>query len=177
MKVRWRGAMVGRTQDGFSPVCSPGAAPPGGMASAKKAPRRRCSGATHGRASPPGPPRRTRLALLSTVLRHRSGVDSRPHFANAPYSFVGGSMSISHPDALKALIEEYVPDLVATRRDLHEYPELAFEEVRTSGIVARRLQALGMEVQTGIAKTGVTGLLRGGAAGADAKTIAMRAAM
>ncbi len=86
-------------------------------------------------------------------------------------------MSISHPDALKVLIEEYVPDLVATRRDLHKYPELAFEEVRTSGIVARRLQALGMEVQTGIAKTGVTGLLRGGAAGENTKTIAIRADM
>lgn len=86
-------------------------------------------------------------------------------------------MSISHPDSLKALIDEYVPDLVATRRDLHEHPELAFEEVRTSGIVARRLQALGMEVQTGVAKTGVVGLLRGDAAGPDAKTIAIRADM
>lgn len=86
-------------------------------------------------------------------------------------------MSISHSDALKALIDEYVPDLVATRRDLHEHPELAFEEVRTSGIVARRLSALGMEVQTGIARTGVVGLLRGGAAGPEAKTIAIRADM
>lgn len=86
-------------------------------------------------------------------------------------------MSISHSDALKALIDEYVPDLVATRRDLHEHPELAFEEVRTSGIVARRLSALGMEVQTGVARTGVVGLLRGGAAGADAKTLALRADM
>ncbi|HEY0754963.1 MAG TPA: amidohydrolase [Ktedonobacteraceae bacterium] len=86
-------------------------------------------------------------------------------------------MSITHPDALKALIDEYVPDLVSMRRDLHEHPELAFEEVRTSGIVAGRLRALGIEVQTGIAKTGVVGLLRGGAAGVDAKTIALRADM
>ncbi len=86
-------------------------------------------------------------------------------------------MSISHPDSLKALIDEYVPDLVATRRDFHEHPELAFEEVRTSGIVARRLQALGLEVQTGIARTGVTALLRGGAAGPGAKTLAIRADM
>lgn len=86
-------------------------------------------------------------------------------------------MSVSQPDALKTLIDEYVPDLVATRRDLHEHPELAFEEVRTSGIVAQRLRALGLEVQTGIAKTGVVGLLRGGAAGPDAKTIAIRADM
>ena len=86
-------------------------------------------------------------------------------------------MSISHSDSLKALIDEYVPDLVATRRDLHEHPELAFEEIRTSGIVAQRLRALGMEVQTGIAKTGVVGLLRGSAGGEQARTIAIRADM
>jgi len=86
-------------------------------------------------------------------------------------------MSISNLDHLKSEIDERVPDLVAMRRDLHEHPELAFEEVRTSGIVAQRLRALGLEVQTGIAKTGVVGLLRGGASGADAKTIAIRADM
>ncbi|MBO0779975.1 MAG: amidohydrolase [Ktedonobacteraceae bacterium] len=83
-------------------------------------------------------------------------------------------MSIDH---LKAEIDELVPDLIATRRDFHEHPELAFEEVRTSGIVARRLQALGLEVQTGVAKTGVVGLLRGEAAGNGAKTLAIRADM
>ena len=86
-------------------------------------------------------------------------------------------MSISNPDALKSEIDERVPDLVAMRRDLHEHPELAFEEVRTSGIVEQRLRALGLEVQTGIAKTGVVGLLRGGAASENAKTIAIRADM
>ncbi|HLG78783.1 MAG TPA: amidohydrolase [Ktedonobacteraceae bacterium] len=78
-------------------------------------------------------------------------------------------------DNLKAEIDELVPDLIATRRDLHEHPELGFEEVRTSGIVAARLHALGLEVQTGIAKTGVVGLLRGEASGPDTKTIAIRA--
>ncbi len=87
-------------------------------------------------------------------------------------------MSIANPDHLKAEIDERVPDLVAMRRDLHEHPELAFEEVRTSGIVAQRLRSLGLEVQTGVAKTGVVGLLRGGAASTgDAKTIALRADM
>src|SRR5260370_1257799 len=86
-------------------------------------------------------------------------------------------MSISYPDPLKAQIDEFAPDLVAMRRDLHEHPELAYEEVRTSGIVAQRLRALGLEVQTGIAKTGVVGFLRGGAAGPDAKTLAIRADM
>jgi amidohydrolase len=80
-------------------------------------------------------------------------------------------------DRLKSDIDERIPDMVATRRDLHEHPELAFEEVRTSNIVAQRLRALGLEVQTGIAKTGVVGVLRGGASKAGSKTIAIRADM
>jgi amidohydrolase len=84
---------------------------------------------------------------------------------------------MSESDHLKSDIDELVPDMVAMRRDLHEHPELAFEEVRTSGIVAQRLQTMGLEVQTGIAKTGVVGLLRGGASKPGAKTIAIRADM
>ncbi len=80
-------------------------------------------------------------------------------------------------DRLKSDIDELVPDMVATRRDLHEHPELAFEEVRTSNIVAQRLRALGLEVQTGVAKTGVVGLLRGGTGKDGGKTIAIRADM
>lgn len=84
---------------------------------------------------------------------------------------------VSQPDSLKLEIDERVPDLVAMRRDLHEHPETAFEEVRTASIVEQRLRALDFEVQTGIAKTGVVGLLRGGAAGPDARTLAIRADM
>jgi amidohydrolase len=47
------------------------------------------------------------------------------------------------------------------RRDLHMHPELGFHEVRTAGIVAKELEALDMEVTTGVAKTGVVGLLGG----------------
>ena len=84
---------------------------------------------------------------------------------------------MSEVDRLKSDIDELVPDLIATRRDLHEHPELAFEEVRTSGIVAQRLQRLGLEVQTGVAQTGVIGYLRGGASKPGTKTIAIRADM
>src|SRR5713101_9083040 len=84
---------------------------------------------------------------------------------------------MSEVDRLKSDIDELVPDLIATRRELHEHPELAFEEVRTSGIVAQLLRTLGLEVQTGIAKTGVVGFLRGGASKPGAKTIAIRADM
>jgi amidohydrolase len=86
-------------------------------------------------------------------------------------------MAISNLDPLKAEIDERVPDLVAMRRDLHEHPELAFEEVRTSNIVSQRLHALGLEVQTNVAKTGVVGLLRGEASSPNAKTLAIRADM
>src|SRR5260221_13418011 len=53
-------------------------------------------------------------------------------------------------------------ELVARRRDFHQHPELAFEEVRTAGIVARELTALGLEVTTGVGNTGVVGILEGG---------------
>jgi amidohydrolase len=69
---------------------------------------------------------------------------------------------------------EVADEVVATRRDLHEHPELGFEEERTSALVADRLRALGLDVTTGIGKTGVVGVLRGAAPG---KTIMLRADM
>ncbi len=59
-------------------------------------------------------------------------------------------------------IEDLLPDLVALRRDLHAHPELAFEERRTSGVVAAALRECGLEVHEGIGGTGVVGLLRRG---------------
>jgi len=57
-------------------------------------------------------------------------------------------------------------DMTAWRRDLHENPELGFEETRTAGIVAEKLRAFGCdEVITGIAGTGVVGVIRGSAPG------------
>lgn len=53
-------------------------------------------------------------------------------------------------------------EFVALRRDIHAHPELGFEEHRTSRIVADKLQAWGLEVHTGVAGTGVVGVLRGG---------------
>lgn len=52
-------------------------------------------------------------------------------------------------------------ELIARRRDLHLHPELAFEEIRTAGIVAQTLSELGLEVQTGVGKTGVVAVLEG----------------
>jgi amidohydrolase len=88
-----------------------------------------------------------------------------------------GTGRIPASDQLKSDIDELVPDMVALRRDLHQHPELAYEEVRTAGLVAQRLHSLGLEVQTGIAQTGVVGLLRGGKSSPGAKTLAIRADM
>jgi amidohydrolase len=49
----------------------------------------------------------------------------------------------------------------ALRRDLHMHPEIGYQEVRTSGIIAKELRELGLEISTGIAKTGVIGLIEG----------------
>jgi amidohydrolase len=65
--------------------------------------------------------------------------------------------------------------LIATRRDLHRHPEIGFEEHRTAGIAAERLRAAGYEVRTGIAGTGVGGILRGGAG--PGPTLLLRADM
>jgi amidohydrolase len=53
---------------------------------------------------------------------------------------------------------EYTKNL---RRDFHAHPELGFNEIRTGGIVAKELEALGLEVTKGVGKTGVVGLLEG----------------
>lgn len=64
--------------------------------------------------------------------------------------------------------------LVAQRRDFHRHPELSFQETRTAAIVADELRALGMEVQTGVGKTGVVGMLEGAQ---DGPTVLLRADM
>lgn len=62
--------------------------------------------------------------------------------------------------------------LSAIRRDIHQHPELGMQETRTASLIAGHLRKLGIEVQTGVAGTGVVGLLRGGKPG---KTVALRA--
>ena len=71
-------------------------------------------------------------------------------------------------------IDTYHAELTALRRDFHKHPELAFEERRTSKIVAEKLTSWGIEVHCGLAKTGVVGTLK---AGKSKKTIGLRADM
>jgi amidohydrolase len=81
---------------------------------------------------------------------------------------------MSFPQHLRDESDALRDDLVAVRRDLHQHPELAFHEVRTAGIVADKLNQLGYEVQTGIGKTGVVGVLEGAKPSATPLTLLLR---
>ena len=64
-------------------------------------------------------------------------------------------------------------DMTAWRRDIHAHPEMAFEETRTARLVADKLNSFGIEVHTGLAQTGVVGVLKNG----DGPMIGLRADM
>ena len=59
-------------------------------------------------------------------------------------------------------IKTFHAELTATRQDIHAHPELGFTEHRTSDVVAKQLEALGIEVHRGVGGTGVVGVLREG---------------
>lgn len=71
-----------------------------------------------------------------------------------------------------AAVEKMESKSITWRRDFHQYPELGNRETRTASIIAAHLQKLGIETKTGIAKTGVVGILKGGKPG---PCIALRA--
>jgi amidohydrolase len=77
-------------------------------------------------------------------------------------------------DAVSKKAGEIESKVIAWRRDFHEHPELGNTEVRTAGIIAKHLQSLGITVTTGVAKTGVVGVLKGGKPG---PVVALRADM
>jgi amidohydrolase len=71
-------------------------------------------------------------------------------------------------------IEKIRPEMIKVRRYIHMYPELANRETETARNLAAKLASWGLEVKTGVARTGVVGLLRGGRPGS---TVALRAEM
>lgn len=75
---------------------------------------------------------------------------------------------------VRAQAERLAPKVLAWRRDIHQNPELGNREVRTAKLVADHLRALGLDVKTGIATTGVVAVLKGGKPG---PRIAIRADM
>lgn len=93
----------------------------------------------------------------------------------------GGALALAIPMVasadvapLDAAAKAVEPRVIEWRRHLHAHPELSNREVQTADFVAKRLKAMGLEVKTGIAHTGVAALLKGGKPG---KTIALRADM
>jgi len=89
-----------------------------------------------------------------------------------------GAVASAHANELHTTIDASAKALeakvIAWRRDIHEHPELSNREFRTAELVATHLKQLGMKVQTGVAHTGVVGVLRGGKPG---PVVALRADM
>lgn len=76
-------------------------------------------------------------------------------------SFLG----TAHAADTTQLVQGELAQVTAWRRDIHQHPELSNRETRTSALVAAQLKKLGLEVHTGIAHTGVVGILKGGRPG------------
>ncbi|MEX2153286.1 MAG: amidohydrolase [Gemmatimonadaceae bacterium] len=76
-----------------------------------------------------------------------------------------GAQSPALSADVQSRIAAIEPKVVAWRRDIHQHPELGNREFRTSKLVADHLRALGIAVQTGVAHTGVVGILKGGKPG------------
>lgn len=79
-------------------------------------------------------------------------------------SIVASPASAEAPST-QALVGERLERIIEIRRDLHQHPELSNRETRTAKVVADELKSLGYEVRTGIAHTGVVGILKGGQPG------------
>jgi len=84
-------------------------------------------------------------------------------------SHAAGEASLSAE--IDQLADRVQPHVIENRRYIHQHPELSNREVETAKYIAKKLKALGLEVQTGIAKTGVVGVLKGGLPG---RVVALR---
>jgi len=102
------------------------------------------------------------LAVLSLVC-----VVGLPCWASAqpPASARTGNAPNNFHQRIDQSAERLLPKLVAWRRDLHEHPELGNREFRTAKLMAEHLRSLGLEVRSGVAQTGVVGVLTGGKPG------------
>ncbi|HEX2717632.1 MAG TPA: amidohydrolase [Gemmatimonadaceae bacterium] len=91
----------------------------------------------------------------------------------APAHVVGAQGTGKDPD-LERRITAVMPKVVAWRRDIHQNPELSYEEERTAKVVADHLKTLGLEVRANVGGHGVVGVLRGARQGG---VVALRADM
>lgn len=88
--------------------------------------------------------------------------------------YPAGSQNITPRDQVNLAAGKIEQKVIAWRRDIHEHPELGNQEIRTAAIVAKHLRSLGMDVKTGVAHTGVVGILKGEKPG---PVVALRADM
>jgi metal-dependent amidase/aminoacylase/carboxypeptidase family protein len=87
---------------------------------------------------------------------------------------IGSAQTNNYKEIISKSADKIEPKVIAWRHDFHQNPELANRETRTAAIVAKHLQSLGIEVKTGIAVTGVVGILKGENTG---PVVALRADM
>jgi amidohydrolase len=88
---------------------------------------------------------------------------------------IGTVPVLAEDDSLDAAVEQVLPQITEIRHRIHQYPELSNREFETARLVAEHLRSLGLdEVRTGVAHTGVVGVLRGGKPG---PVVAVRADM
>ena len=89
-------------------------------------------------------------------------------------SFPSLAQTISTNVKVSQAADKIETKVIEWRRDFHQHPELGNNEIRTAAIVTKHLKSLGIEVKTGVAKTGVVGILKGGKPG---PVVALRADM
>jgi amidohydrolase len=84
----------------------------------------------------------------------------------ALFSLFTPTLAIDMSAEIDAAAKQVLPQVIEWRRYIHQHPELSNREFETSKLVAAKLKEFGLEVRTGIAKTGVVGILKGGRPGA-----------
>jgi amidohydrolase len=123
-----------------------------------------------------------RLTALAAPNSLKATRISREKFMRYASCFVAGALTVLCASSFAAdirtdldqLADQLEPKVIEWRHDIHQNPELGNREFRTSGIVAEHLEALGLEVHTGLAHTGIVALLKGGKPG---PVVALRADM
>ncbi len=81
------------------------------------------------------------------------------------FCLFNSAFAVDMSTEINAATEKIMPQVVEWRRFIHQHPELSNREFNTSKLVATELKRLGLEVRTGIAHTGVVGILKGGQPG------------
>src|SRR3954451_15842237 len=80
-------------------------------------------------------------------------------------SMITPTLAVDMSAEIDAAAKQVLPQVIEWRRYIHQHPELSNREFNTSKLVADKLREFGLEVRTGIAKTGVVGILKGGKPG------------